>query len=111
MLSKIVASLAVIGSAAAYAPTMNAMGRREVLKTAAAGAVVAPLLRPSEAEAGSGTVGGNSARWVWKECLLFISVCPPCSVCMEDPADSDLFTHSRPTATHEMPSLTQAWKA
>ena len=63
MLSKIVASLAVIGSAAAYAPSMNAgMGRRDLLKTAAAGAVVAPMLRPSEAEAGVGTVGGNSAR-------------------------------------------------
>jgi hypothetical protein len=62
MLSKIVASLAVIGSAAAYAPTMSAgMGRRDLLKTAAAGAAVAPLLRPNEAEA-VGTVGGNAAR-------------------------------------------------
>ena len=64
MLAKIVASLAVIGSAAAYAPTMSAgMGRRDLLKTAAAGAVVAPLLRPNEAEA-VGTVGGNAARYM-----------------------------------------------
>uniref|UniRef100_A0A7S0Z6P5 Phycoerythrin alpha chain domain-containing protein n=1 Tax=Hemiselmis tepida TaxID=464990 RepID=A0A7S0Z6P5_9CRYP len=43
---------AVIGSAAAFSPSMVAgPGRREVVQGAGAAAVVAPLLRPAEADA------------------------------------------------------------
>jgi hypothetical protein len=46
-------TLALIGSAAAFSPSMSMGGstRRQALQTAAAGAVVAPLLRGDEASA------------------------------------------------------------
>nr|AGR45592.1 phycoerythrin alpha subunit S2 [Chroomonas sp. M1627]AGR45594.1 phycoerythrin alpha subunit S1 [Chroomonas sp. M1627] len=52
MIAKTVATLAVIGSAAAYAPTMSlSANRREVIAGAGAAAVAAPLLRPTGASA------------------------------------------------------------
>merc|ERR1712166_1163604 len=46
------AVLALAGSAAAFSPMMSMdMGRRDVLRTGAAAAIAAPLLRPSEASA------------------------------------------------------------
>jgi hypothetical protein len=52
MLSRTAAVLALAGPAAAFSPMMSMdMGRREIVKAGAAAAAVAPLLRPTEADA------------------------------------------------------------
>ena len=52
MMAKALASLAIIGSAAAYVPMMSMdMGRREVVQAGAAAAAVTPFLQASPAAA------------------------------------------------------------
>ena len=53
MIGRATAVLALAGSAAAFAPMMSMdMGRRQVVQTAGAAAVAAPLLRANPASAG-----------------------------------------------------------